>query len=142
MPYNHITREIDDSPAGPRTIAFFDLDGTVIFGYSIASIFLERVTSGELAPQDAIRQFLQLVSHGISGTPYTVLLEEAGQSLEGVKEQDFVDLGERVFDKYLAAAIYPESRALIRAHQRRVNSFEWRLARRPARRADRRATRV
>ena len=115
--YTDITRDVTTGPAGPDTVAFFDLDGTVIFGYSIMSVFLERVTSGGLSPQDAIRQFFQLLGHGISGTAYSTLLEEAAESLAGVPEQEFVDIGERVFDKYLAGAIYPESRALIRAHQ-------------------------
>lgn len=117
--YENITQEVDDSPRGPGTIAFFDLDGTIIFGYSIASIFYERVLSGQLSPVAAIQQFLSLVSHGISGTEYTRLLQEAAQTLVGVKEAEFRELGERVFERHLAGAIYPESRALIRAHQRR-----------------------
>ena len=102
-----------------RATLFFDLDGTIIFGYSIASIFYERVLSGQLSPVAAIQQFLSLVSHGISGTEYTKLLQEAAQTLVGVKEAEFRELGERVFERLLAGAIYPESRALIRAHQRR-----------------------
>ena len=116
--YPELTREIDTGPAGPKIAAFFDLDGTVIFGYSIASIFLERVLSGQLAPHDAIRQFFQLMSHGISGTPYSTILQEGADSLAGVAEKEFEELGETVFEKYLAGSIYPESRALIRAHQR------------------------
>jgi len=119
IPYANITREVDQSPVGPRTIAFFDLDGTVVFDYSVASIVLERVLSGGVSARDAISQFLLLLGHGVSGTPYSQMLEDAAEALVGVQEQEFVDLGERVFDKYLAGAIYPETRALIRAHQRR-----------------------
>jgi putative phosphoserine phosphatase/1-acylglycerol-3-phosphate O-acyltransferase len=117
--YEHITQEIDDAPQGPDTIAFFDLDGTIIFGYSIASIFYERVLSGQLSPGAALRQFLSLLSHGVNGTEYSKLLDEAATALKGVAESEFTELGERVFDKHLAGAIYPESRALIRAHLRR-----------------------
>jgi putative phosphoserine phosphatase / 1-acylglycerol-3-phosphate O-acyltransferase len=116
--YEEITQEIEDSEPGPGTIAFFDFDGTIIFGFSIASLFVERVTSGKLPPGDAIRQFFQLIGHGMSGTPYSVLLDEAAESLAGTAERDFTELGEVIFDKYLAGAVYPESRALIRAHQR------------------------
>jgi putative phosphoserine phosphatase/1-acylglycerol-3-phosphate O-acyltransferase len=117
--YDHITQEVDDSPRGPGTIAFFDMDGTIIFGYSIASIFYERVLSGHLSPVDAFQQFFSLVSHGFSGTEYSTLLREAAQTLAGVKESEFIELGERVFERHLAGAIYPESRALIRAHLKR-----------------------
>lgn len=116
--YDDITQEIDDAEPGPGTIAFFDFDGTIIFGFSIASMFLERVSSGQLAPGEAFRQFFDLLGHGVSGTAYSILLHEAAESLTGVAEREFVELGEAVFDKHLAGAIYPESRALIRAHQR------------------------
>lgn len=121
--YENITQEVDDSPRGPGTIAFFDLDGTIIFGYSIASVFYERVLSGQLSPVAAIQQFFSLVSHGVSGTEYSKLLQEAALSLVGVKESEFTELGERVFERHLAGAIYPESRALIRAHQRRGHTI-------------------
>lgn len=117
--YEEITQEIDDTERGPGTVAFFDFDGTIIFGFSIASLFMERVTSGQLPPADAIRQFFDLLGHGVSGTAYSTLLDEAAVSLAGAPEREFVELGETVFEKHLAGAIYPESRALIRAHQRR-----------------------
>ncbi len=117
--YGDLTRDIDRAAPGPGGIAFFDFDGTLIFGFSIASIFRERVLSGRLRPRDALAQFLSLVGHGVSGSDYTLLLEEAAETLAGVPEQEFIDLGERVFDKYLAGVVYPESRALLRAHQRR-----------------------
>lgn len=121
--YEHLTRDVDRAAPGPGQVAFFDFDGTLIFGFSIASVFRERVQSGRLRPRDAIAQFLSLVSHGVSGSDYTLLLEEAAEALAGVPEQEFVDLGERVFDKYLAGSIYPESRALLRAHQRRGHTI-------------------
>ena len=119
IPYADITREIDQARPGPRQIAFFDLDGTIIFGYSVASVVLERIVSGKLKPQDAIYQVLHLLSYGLSGRPYSDLIKEAAATLAGVNEQEFIDLGEKIFLRYLAAAIYPESRALVRAHQRK-----------------------
>ncbi len=114
-----LTRDVRRSPAGPGSIAFFDFDGTLIFGFSIASLFRERFTSGKLKAHEAIGQFLSLVGHGISGSDYALLLAEAAETLAGVPEQEFIELGERVFVKHLAGAVYPESRALLRAHQAR-----------------------
>ncbi len=115
--YSQITRDVDRSAPGPGSIAFFDFDGTLIFGFSIASVFRERVVSGKLSARDAIAQFLALITHGINGSDYALLLAEAAEKLAGVAEQDFVDLGERVFEKHIAGSVYPESRALLRAHQ-------------------------
>ena len=114
--YEHITHDVDDSPAGPGTIAFFDMDGTLIFGYSILSIFREGVLARRLAPTDALKQFFALVSQAVDGTDYGDMLEQAAGLLRDMPEQEFVELGETVFDKYVAASIYPESRALVRAH--------------------------
>jgi putative phosphoserine phosphatase/1-acylglycerol-3-phosphate O-acyltransferase len=117
--HEDITQEVDDAPRGPGTVAFFDLDGTILFGFSIASIFRERVMSGDLAPQDVLQQFFSLLGHQVNGTEFPQLLDEAAASLAGVEEKQFIELGERVFDKHLAGDIYPESRALIRAHLNR-----------------------
>ena len=117
--YPNITGDVEDSPRGPGTIAFFDLDGTLIHGFSIVSMFLERVKTGHIAPVAAVQQLFSLVTHGVNGSEYGRLLEEVAEALAGTPEQELIDLGENVFDKFLAGAIYPESRALVRAHQRR-----------------------
>ena len=117
--YPAVTGDIEDAPEGPGTIAFFDLDGTLIHGFSIVSMFWERALTGKIAPVDAVQQLFSLVTHGINGTEYSRLLEELGEQLAGTPEKELIELGERVFDKYLAGAIYPESRALVRAHQER-----------------------
>ncbi|MEQ8207398.1 MAG: HAD family hydrolase, partial [Woeseia sp.] len=117
--YGQITREVEHSAQGPGSIAFFDFDGTLIFGFSIASVFRERLISGKLTPRDAIAQFFGMVTHGINGSDYAQLLRDAGRTLAGVSEQEFIELGETVFRKYLAGSVYPESRALLRAHQSR-----------------------
>ena len=58
--YPAITGEIEDSPRGPGTIAFFDLDGTLIHGFSIVSMFWERALSGKVAPVEAVGQLFSL----------------------------------------------------------------------------------
>lgn len=115
--YSAVTREIADSPRGPGTVAFFDLDGTLIHGFSILSMYLERVLTGRTAPIAAFRQLFSLVTHGINGSEYGRLLDEIAIQLAGTPEDELNDLGEAVFGKFLAGAVYPESRALVRAHQ-------------------------
>lgn len=114
--YGHVTQDVDRAPPGPSSIAFFDLDGTLIFGFSITAVFRERVASGQLHARDAIRQLFALLGHGVNGSDYSALLEEAADSLAGARHEDLVALGERVFEKHLAGNMYPESRALVRAH--------------------------
>ena len=117
--YEHITYDVDESPRGPGTIAFFDLDGTLIHGFSILSMFRERLFTRKVPATAAIQQLFTLFTHGVNGTEYARILEEIAETLAGMPEQELIDLGETVFEKALGGSIYPESRALVRAHLKR-----------------------
>ncbi|MEO0996701.1 MAG: HAD-IB family hydrolase [Pseudomonadota bacterium] len=118
-PYADITRDVDDAPAGEHVGALFDLDGTLVSGFTVTAFFIERIRTGQISPGSAVEQFASLLGHRFSGREYTVLLEEAAASLTGAAESEFAGLGQEVFRRYVAGAIYPESRALVRAHQAR-----------------------
>lgn len=114
--YEKVTREIYRTPKGPGTVAFFDLDGTLISGFSITSLLQERLTSYHLNVFDAAEQLFDLANHAVSGSNFPMLLDHAATTLKGIAENDFIELGNAVFEKHTAADIYPESRALVRAH--------------------------
>ena len=44
-----LTREIDEGPAGPAIGAFFDLDGTLIAGYSASAFLRDRWSNGGMS---------------------------------------------------------------------------------------------
>ncbi|HZX22365.1 MAG TPA: HAD-IB family hydrolase [Woeseiaceae bacterium] len=117
--YADVTREIDEMPEGPEIVAFFDLDGTLLSGFSVTSMMRERLTSGELKPRQALVQFVSFVGQGFRSREFPAMLKAATRTLEGVEEASFVRLGRETFRKYVSGAIYPESRALVRAHQRK-----------------------
>lgn len=117
--YENVTYDVDDAKGGADTIAFFDLDGTLIYGFSILAMARERLFTGKVAPVAAVRQLFSLVTHGVNGSEYSRILEELAETLADTPEDELISLGESVFEKALAGSIYPESRALVRAHQRR-----------------------
>src|SRR6059036_3966080 len=47
-----LTREIDEGPAGPAVAAFFDLDGTLIAGFSAVAFLRDRMASGRMRARD------------------------------------------------------------------------------------------
>ena len=49
--------EIEASPPGPEVGAFFDLDGTLIHGYSAALYFRQRLASGAMGVIDQAARF-------------------------------------------------------------------------------------
>src|SRR6185295_2072243 len=55
----------------------------------------------------------------LGGIGFSGFVAETVHALKGMPEQDLVDMGERLFTEQLAASVYPESRALVHAHQKK-----------------------
>jgi len=122
-PHAQLTREIESGPAGPHIGAFFDVDRTLIAGFSAAEFLRDSVLSGALGARDladvlATATRFQLGQIGFSG----FIVGTTG-TLRGRAEVDLVAVGERLFTERLAAAIYPESRALVDAHRRKGHTL-------------------
>lgn len=112
-----LTHEVDVGPVGPEQVAFFDLDRTLVQGYSVLPFLAEGVTSGLLRPVRLLGQLQTVLESRRGGLG--ALLEQLIGSLRGEREEDLVALGERVFDRHLSSRIHPEARALVRAHRQR-----------------------
>jgi putative phosphoserine phosphatase/1-acylglycerol-3-phosphate O-acyltransferase len=111
-----LTQEILDGPEGPHIGAFFDLDRTLLSGYSVMAFMMERLLSGRMPPKELVEQFLAMLNFSLGRSGFSGLVSASSQVLRGTAEQVMIDFGEEVFDKHLAAAIFPESRALVQAH--------------------------
>lgn len=112
-----LTRAVDGQPFDPEGVAFFDLDRTLIDGYSVLPFVAEGLTSGLLRPTRLLARAQAILEAGNGGLGD--LVEEFLQALEGVAEADLDRLGERVFRRHLAGRVHPEARALMRAHRER-----------------------
>src|SRR5262249_14408025 len=55
----------------------------------------------------------------LGGTGFSGFVAQTVGVLKGMAERELVEMGERLFTRELAAAVYPESRALVHAHQRK-----------------------
>ena len=51
-PKSHVTYEVDRGPTGSEVGAFFDLDGTLISGFSVFAFLRDRLLSGRFTLQD------------------------------------------------------------------------------------------
>lgn len=102
---------------GPRIAALFDFDGTIIAGYSALALLQERVRRGELSAEEMLGTLDAMARYAAGALGFSGLMAAGARYLRGVSEERFVRLGERLFEKYLARRIYPETRALIRSHQ-------------------------
>lgn len=112
-----ITREIRNGPKGPRVAAFFDLDRTLLAGFSAVTIFRDRLLSGKMSPREFMALTLSSVSFSTGQTGFSGLIAATAGILRGVSEQALEEFGQQAFENQLAADIYPESRALVDAHK-------------------------
>lgn len=117
-PYEHFTRDIAAGMRGKTTGAFFDFDGTIIGTHSVKDMFLEKFRSGDVSGQD-IFDLGDLVSkYLLRFGDFEEAIAAAVRNLEGRSERKLAALGEKVSQEHLAAEVFPEIRAIIKAHQR------------------------
>lgn len=110
--------EIESGPEGPQVGAFFDLDGTLVAGYTAATFFGDQVRKREVTPVDLVRSIVSVVDGGVLGGDPTKAAYQAFAGMRGWSEEAFTAVGERLFLQKIAGTIRYESRAIVRAHQR------------------------
>lgn len=104
------------SPVDPSVVAYFDLDHTLIAGYSATALVLERVRGGSL--HRMLASLGALLGYGIGRTDYYALLSAFVRDLTGESERALRELGERAFQRRIQSWIYPQARTLIDIHRR------------------------
>ena len=111
--------EIEAGPGGPEIGAFFDFDGTLIAGYSAEAFVLDAIRRRKVDPQMLVRSLLAGLDMQLRGSDVTALMEIAAGAGKGRREEALVELGQRLFRERVAGTVYPEARALVKAHQRK-----------------------
>ena len=110
--------EIEAGPKGPEIGAFFDFDGTLIAGYSAEAFVLDAIRRRKVDPQTMVRSLLAGLDMQLRGSDVTALMEIAAQAGKGRREEALDELGQRLFRERVAGTVYPEARAIVKAHQR------------------------
>ena len=112
----NITQAVFESESGAHIAAFFDLDRTLIKGFSAKEFFQTKLFSGKMTTKEVVAQFAGIIVYAMGNGNFAGLAALGAKGVKGTKEQDFIDVGEETYLKHLADAIYPESRALVAAH--------------------------
>jgi putative phosphoserine phosphatase/1-acylglycerol-3-phosphate O-acyltransferase len=120
---DELTREIRESPAGPEVGAFFDLDQTLLAGFSAFSFFRERITSGRISPREMSDSLLGALSFALGRTGFSGMMAATTAAYRGLAESVLRETGQEVFEKHLARQIYPEARTLVAAHRARGHTL-------------------
>lgn len=111
--------EIAASPPGPKIGAFFDLDGTLVAGFTAVILTRERFRSRDMGLGELFGMIQAGLNHQLGRIEFEELINTASSALRGRSISDLDEIGERLFVQKIAKRIYPEMRAVVRAHQAR-----------------------
>ncbi len=111
-----VTEDIMAGESGAHIGAFFDLDRTLIKGFSAKEFFQSRVFSGKMSRREIVSQFAGVLVYARGKGNFAGLAAVSAKGVRGVDESVFVQVGEEVYHKNLAETIFPEARAMVAAH--------------------------
>ncbi|MFD7874180.1 HAD-IB family hydrolase [Streptomyces sp. NPDC059766] len=109
---------ITTAPTKASTAAFFDLDGTIVEGYTVEAFYRERLRHGDIGPGELSHTALAALDMRWRGAPVDTLVATAFEALAGRTEDELGEFGERLFRQDIAGRIYPQARQLVDAHRR------------------------
>jgi putative phosphoserine phosphatase/1-acylglycerol-3-phosphate O-acyltransferase len=111
--------EVEAGPEGPNVGAFFDLDGTLVAGYTAAAQTRDRVRRRDLRVIEFLTIAQLAVQFRLGRRTFETLIEGSARTVRGRPAREVDEMGDRIFQQSVADLIYPEMRELVRAHQRR-----------------------
>jgi putative phosphoserine phosphatase / 1-acylglycerol-3-phosphate O-acyltransferase len=111
--------EIEGSPAGPKIGAFFDLDGTLVAGFTGVIMTRDRLRRRQIGVGEFIGMVQAGLNHQLGRSEFEDLIGKGARMLRGSSLSDIDELAERLFVQKIIGRIYPEMRELVRAHMER-----------------------
>lgn len=110
--------EVENGPEGPQVGAFFDLDGTLVKGYTASALYADRVRRRDIGAGEVVRTLAAGLDATLLGGDSARLGDIGVGGLKGRSEDELVELGERLFVQRIAGTVRPEARDIVRAHLR------------------------
>ena len=113
------TAEIAASEPGPHVGAFFDLDGTLVDGFTAAAHASDRFKRKQAGIGEVLGVFEAAMRYRLRRMRFEHLLTRASGYLRGETLADLDDVCERIFVESLATRVFPAMREIVAAHQER-----------------------
>ena len=111
--------EIQGSPQGPEVGAFFDLDGTLVAGFTGVVMTQDRFRRRQMSMGEFIGMVQAGLNHQLGRSEFEDLIGKGARMLRGNSLDAVDELAERLFVQKIVSRIYPEMRELVRAHMAR-----------------------
>ncbi|MGI9286489.1 MAG: HAD family hydrolase, partial [Pseudomonadales bacterium] len=116
--FNNYLDQLEKSTHAPGRLVMFDLDRTLIAGYSFHAFVFERARQGLVTTRGLAAHLRQFVEYGLQRIEFKQLLEQVAADLQGLESAVVMDFAQEVFQKHLQASLYREARQLVEAHRR------------------------
>ncbi|WP_422746157.1 HAD-IB family hydrolase [Mycobacterium sp. WMMD1722] len=111
--------EIMAAPEGPEVGAFFDLDGTLVAGFTGVIMTQDRLRRRQMSVGEFIGMVQAGLNHQLGRSEFEDLIGKGARMLRGSSMTDLDELAERLFMQHVRNRVYPEMRELVRAHMAR-----------------------
>jgi len=111
--------EIGASPSGPGIAAFFDLDGTLVDGFTAAVHVGDRIRRRQAKIGELLGVFEGALRYRFGRLEFEHLIVRAAGYLRGESLAVLDELGERLFVERVAGRLYSHMHEIVRAHQDR-----------------------
>ena len=99
--------EIEASPEGPEVGAFFDLDGTLVAGFTGVLMTQDRLRRGQMSVGEFIGMVQAGLNHQLGRSEFEDLIGKGARMLHGNSLSDLDELGERLFVQHDPEAHLP-----------------------------------
>ena len=121
--HGELTREVDEGAEGPHIAAFFDLDRTLLAGFSAAHFIREDVLAGRMSAKHFAQTMMAATLFQLRQIGFSGFVASTMERLRGIDEAEVESHAEHMFIEHLAADVYPEARALVQAHRRKGHTI-------------------
>ncbi|MBI2693650.1 HAD-IB family hydrolase [Mycobacterium nebraskense] len=111
--------EIRASTAGPGIGAFFDLDGTLVDGFTAAVYVGDRIRRRQVGIGELLGVFEAALRYRFGRLEFERLIVRAAGYLRGESLTELDELGERLFVERVASRLYGHMHEIVQAHQER-----------------------
>jgi HAD superfamily hydrolase (TIGR01490 family) len=118
-PVARLLAQVGAGPEGPGVGAFFDLDGTLVSGFTAAVHAGHRVRNRQARLGELFGVLEASVRYRLGRMEFERLIVRAAAYLRGDSLDELDQLGEWLFHEHIEARVYSAMGQVVRAHQQR-----------------------
>ncbi len=111
------------SPPGPTIGAFFDLDGTLVSGFTAVAHASDRIQRGQAQLGEVFGVLEATLRYKVGRMQFERLLTRAAGYLRGESLSELDVIGERLYAERVSQQVYPLMRQVVEAHRARGHTL-------------------